>query len=83
MEEVILNTTKNNFYTWKCNNLSIQIDKSELIFSKMESSCNHEQEGNISISTGKKLCLLTGSNNVTLWSIERNEHVLSSRFETS
>jgi hypothetical protein len=60
--------------------LSSTTDKSELIFNRIYNSCNFSEEGSISISTGKKYCLLIGSSNVTIWSIEKNEIVLSSDF---
>ena len=44
------------------------------------STCVEEPEGSISISTGKKYCLLCGDNSVNVWSIERNEQVLKMNF---
>jgi hypothetical protein len=51
-----------------------------MIFIKVESSCIGEKTGSISISTGKRYGMLSGSKAVTLWSLEKNEFVLSSEF---
>ena len=51
-------------------------------FNRVEDSCTSENDGSLSISTGKRYCLMSGPKLVTLWSIERNEYVLSSEFES-
>jgi hypothetical protein len=43
-----------------------------MAFIKVESSCTGEKIGNISISTGRRFCLLSGSKAVTLWGLEKN-----------
>lgn len=59
----------------------MELGNSDLVFSQVDiSSSNEDTDGSISISTGKKYALLTGNNSITLWSVERNECVLSSDF---
>jgi hypothetical protein len=80
MEEVVIKTTSHNLYTWRCEHISATTDSSELIFNRVYNSCCFSSEGSLSISTGKKYCLLTGTANATLWSIDHNEMVLSTNF---
>ena len=68
-EEVILRTIKNSVYTWKTEHIELDAGHSEMVFTKIESSCAGEKSGNISISTGKRYCMLSGTKNVTLWSL--------------
>ena len=79
-EEIVLKSTLHNYYVWRCEHVSTNTDRSELIFNRVYNNCCYSQEGQISISTGKKYCLLAGGANATLWSIERNEVVLSCEF---
>lgn len=71
-EEMVLKSTTHNYYVWRCEHVSTTTDRSELIFNRAYNNCCYSQEGSISISAGKKYCLLTGVTNATLWSIERN-----------
>ena len=77
---MIIRTSAFNLYTWRCENLASNADRSELIFNRVYNSSAFSKDGTISISTGKRYCLLTGPSNATLWSIERNELVLSTDF---
>jgi hypothetical protein len=77
---VVLKTTTHNYYVWRCEHVSSNSERSELIFNRAYSSCCYSPDGSLSISTGKKYCLLTGTSNATLWSIDNNEVVLSSDF---
>jgi hypothetical protein len=43
-----------------------------MTFVKLESSCVGDKTGSITISTGKRYCMLSGTKNVTLWSLEKN-----------
>lgn len=68
-EEVIIRTTKNSLYTWKTEHITLDQGHSEMAFVKVESSCVGEKTGNITISTGKRYCMMSGLKNVTLWSL--------------
>ena len=81
-EEVIIHTIKNNIYSWKCLYLDLEVTHTDFAFVQIEHSCKNSHQGSISISTGKRYCMLAGLRNVTLWSIEKNEYVLSSEFVT-
>ena len=65
---------------WKCEHLSLDVNHSDFCFCKVENSCSSSSEGSISITTGKKYCLLAGAVNVTLWNLEKNEFILSTDF---
>jgi hypothetical protein len=71
-EEVIVRTSTGNLYTWKCEHIDLDASHSDFTFIKVESSCSGSHQGSISISTGRKYCMLAGERNVTLWSIEKN-----------
>lgn len=80
-EEILLRTKKQVLYMWRVEHMDREPGHSELAFARMEDSCTGEKEGSLSISTGKRYCLMSGPKVVTLWSVERNEFVLSSEFE--
>ena len=71
-EEVMIATKKNNVFSWKCEYIDLEPNHFDFSFIKVQSSCSSSREGSLSLSTGKKYCMLAGDRNVTLWSVEKN-----------
>lgn len=56
---------------WKCDNVGIDSDLSDLVFSKVDGIYNQSCEGLISLSAQKRYALLTGTNSILLYNIEK------------
>lgn len=63
---------------WKCDNVGIDSDLSDLVFSKVDGIYNQSCEGLISLSAQKRYALLTGTNSILLYNIEKGQSLLSS-----
>ena len=71
-EEVMISTIKSNLYSWKCEHIDLDTNHFDFAFAKVESSCSNSHKGSLSISTGRKFCMLAGERNVTLWNVDKN-----------
>jgi hypothetical protein len=65
---------------WKCDSIALEADSADLVFTKVDSFCSKDARGCVSLSAQKKYALLSGSNSVVLWNIEKGEPVLATEF---
>jgi hypothetical protein len=70
-EEVWVRTNKNDLFVWRCDNVGTDSASSDLVFMKVDGIESSNSEGVISLSTQKKYALLTGTNSILLYNVEK------------